>query len=364
MNERDSEWVTGILLDKGFRKVDSPKEADAIIFNTCSVRKHAEDRAISNMGQLARIKQKRPGAIFGVIGCTAEYYGKELFSKLPHVDFVCGTANIHRVAELIERTVSEKRRQLAIGDTSRRLPELRCGYRSDRATAYVSISRGCDNYCSYCVVPYVRGPERSRMPEDIIEEVKDLIKRGCGDITLLGQNVNSYGKDLKGRIDFVKLLKMINRQKGLKNIGFLTSHPKDASLRLFKAMRRLKGLSKHLHLPVQSGSDRILKAMNRGYTAGHYMKLVERFRKIVPKGKITTDIIVGFPDETEEDYEATKSLLKKVEFDACYIFKYSPRPPAPSSKMKDDVLVKEKERRHRELLEIQKSISNRKSQKR
>jgi len=360
MNERDSEWVMGGLLEKGFEKADSPNEADIIIYNTCSVRKHAEDRAISNMGQLARLKKKNPKMIMGLMGCTAEYHQKELFERLPHIDFVCGTNNIHLLFTMMDNIMKKKERQMFVGRLKEKLPEINADYRGDKKKASVSISRGCNNFCTYCIVPYVRGPERSRSPQDIINEIGDLLSKGYVNITLLGQNVNSYGRDLNEDIDFVGLLKAIDRIEGKKNINFLTSHPRDASIELFEAMKNLKGLSKHLHLPVQSGSDKILKAMNRGYDLKYYLSKIKYFKKIVPNYTLTTDIIVGFPGETKEDYGATKNLLKEVEFDAAYIFKYSPRPPASSSKIEDNIPKDVKQKRHRELLEMQKSISKRK----
>jgi len=364
MNERDSEWVMGSFLRKGFVKAGSPDEADVVIFNTCSVRKHAEDRMISNMGILARLKEKRPGLMLGLMGCTAEYYGKELFKKLPSLDFVCGANSIHKLTDLVEKLKEEKEKAALTGLPAQRPPETDSYYRADKNKASVLISRGCGNFCSYCIVPYVRGPERSRMPDDILKEIEGLIKRKIANITLLGQNVNSYGKDLGCGVDFVGLLKMLDGLEGKKRIEFMTSHPKDASIELFEAMRDFEWLSKHLHLPVQSGSDKILKAMNRGYDSKYYINKVKYFRKIVPGGTLTTDIIVGFPEEAKEDFEATKRLVKEVQFNAAYIFKYSPRPPALSSKIKDDVPRDVKERRHRELLELQKSISKRLARKR
>lgn len=360
MNERDSEWVTGALLDKGYKLVDSAKEADVVIFNTCSVRQHAEHRAISNMGKLKALKKENPRIIFGLMGCTAEYRGKKLFQQLSHLDFICGTGNIHAIPSLISNAAKKKDKQLFVGRLSEYLPEKNPSYRNQSKHASVLISRGCNNYCTYCIVPYVRGPERSRMPESIIKEVKGLLKRGFHDIMLLGQNVNSYGRDLKAGIDFVKLLKMIDAVDGKKSIRFMTSHPKDASVELFEAMGTLKSLSKHLHLPIQSGSDNILKAMNRGYDSKYYLSKAKIFKKIVPNHTLTTDIIVGFPGETIEDHEATKHLLKEIKFNSCYIFKYSARPPASSSKLKDDIPKQEKERRHQEILKIQRSISKKK----
>lgn len=359
MNERDSEMVTGLLLERGFRVVESLSEADVVIFNTCSVRKHAEERAISNMGELAALRKEKPEIVLGLMGCTAEYYGKELFKRLPHLDFICGTANLHKIPDMIESAMKKKDKVFLTGNFTHSFLGISTSYRANKTSAYVSISRGCNNYCSYCIVPYVRGPERSREPEDIINEVEHLFKRGYRDIMLLGQNVNSYGKELKDGADFVKLLKRIDALEYKKNIKFMTSHPKDASVELFEAVAGLEGLSKHLHLPLQSGSDRILKLMNRGYDSGYYLNLVKAYRKAVSGGRLTTDIIVGFPGETRRDFEATKDMLKGIEFDAAYIFKYSPRPPAASSKMTDDITKEEKAARHRELLDLQISMSRR-----
>ncbi len=363
MNERDSEWIMGVLLEKGFKRTDSADNADVIIFNTCTVRKHAEDRAMNNMRQHAHLKRSKPNIVMGVVGCMAEHYGKSLLLNLPHLDFVCGTAKIHTIPDLVESILQIRRQEVATGTLNLHIPEKNPHHREGSDNAFVSISRGCDNYCSYCIVPYVRGPERSRDPGHITEELKDLLKRGFVNITLLGQNVNSYGKDLEGRIDFVKLLKTIDSLKGKKKISFMTCHPKDASQRLFDCMRDLPGLSKHLHLPLQSGSDKILKAMNRGYDIKAYRDKAKAFRDTVPNHRLTSDIVVGFPGELDKDFEDTMRVVKEMQFDSCYIFKYSSRPPAASSKMKDDVPQEVKERRHKELLELQRSISIKKRPK-
>jgi len=360
MNERDSEWVSGILLDKGYTLAASEKEADVIIFNTCSVRKHAEDRAISNMGSLVKLKEKRPDLIFGIMGCTAEYHGKKLLHRLPHVDFICGTGNLEAIPELIESAAKSGKKEVSIGRLSKHPPEIDPVYRSGEDKAYVSISRGCTNFCTYCIVPYVRGPERSRKESDIIEEVKGLLDRGYCNITLLGQNVNAYGKDLKSGHNFIGLLEKIDALEGAKRISFMTSHPKDISTDTFRAIAGLDGVSKELHLPVQSGSDKILKAMNRGYDSKYYKDTVEAFRSIVPAGGITTDFITGFPGESEADHEDTKAMMKEIGFNAAFLFKYSPRPPAPSSEMEDDVPEAVKAGRHKELLDIQRAISKKK----
>jgi len=353
MNERDSEFVMGLLMEKGFSKADSIDDADIVLFNTCSVRKHAEDRAISNMGILLR-KTRYASKIFGIIGCSAQALKKDLFRNLPKLNLVCGTGEIHKLPQLIKE--ASKTQVVACGDIDKDFPETISNYRGDKGKTSVSIMRGCNNYCSYCIVPYVRGPERSRRPEDIIKEIENLAKKGFKEVMLLGQNVNSYKG---GGCDFVGLLKLIDKVPGIEKIKFMTSHPKDATTGLFKAMKDLENVSKELHLPIQSGSDRILELMQRGYTAGQYKSLIKELRQLVPDCKITTDIIVGFPTETEEDFKKTYGLMKEVKFNAAYMFKYSPRPPAKSAELKDDVPKKEKERRHKMVLDLQKAISKR-----
>ena len=354
MNVRDSEFIAGLFLEKGYRLCSSPKEADAILFNTCAVREHAQTRAINNVAQLM---SKYNSRVYGIVGCAAQALKDELFRKLPKLDIVCGTGEIARLPALVKRAANEK--ILALNDIDRPLPELKLAYREDGKSAYVSIMRGCNNFCSYCIVPYVRGKERSRKVDDISDEVKDLVRQGIRNITLLGQNVNSY----RGRgkpYNFIELLEEINKIEGLKKINFMTSHPKDANTELFKAMRDLDKLVKHLHLPLQSGSDRILKLMNRAYTTKTYSRLIAKAREIVPGLRVTSDIIVGFPTEKETNFKATLNLVKAIKFDMAYIFKYSPRPGTKACEMKDDVPQELKKRRHRILLELQRKISKRK----
>ena len=374
MNVRDSEFIKGIFLEKGYNLVDSPDKADVILFNTCSVRAKAEQRAISNMGlllqvaghksQVAGAKQKQK--IFGIVGCMAQLKKEELFKRLPGLDIVCGTGEIENLPELVERAKKEK--ILALKDRDTWLPRSNPAYRESKDHTYVTIMHGCNNFCSYCVVPHVRGHERSREVDDIVNEVKGLTKREIGDITLLGQNVNSYkGQGIGGKgqgrqreCDFIQLLEAINSIDGVKKIRFMTSHPKDASINLCKAMRDLDKVEKHLHLPVQSGSNRILKLMNRGYTIEKYMKFAKDARKIIPNIKLTTDFIVGFPTENEKDFKDTLSLMKTIRFNAAYIFKYSPRPGTKAELLKGDVPTGTKEKRHRILLDLQKHISKEK----
>ncbi len=345
MNTYDTGKLSNLLLSDGFRLVNSLDQADIILFNTCSVRQHAEERVWGQAGMLKDFKNKRPNLVIGIIGCMAEAQKEEIFRRLPHVDFIAGPAQFERIRkEIIQRTGLNVQR--AEKDF------LNAGH-----CAYVKIMEGCDNFCSYCIVPYVRGRETSRPVKEILEEIEKLTKDSHKEITLLGQNVNSYKFK---NINFVKLIKQVNKINGLKEFNFITSHPKDTSEELFLAMRDLNKCKKYLHLPVQSGSDRILKLMNRRYKSKDYLKVIKQYRKIIPQGIITTDIIVGFPGETEEDFEKTLNLLKKVEFNSAYIFKYSPRPHTPAEKLTDDVPKAEKERRHKILLDLQEEISRRK----
>ena len=354
MNVRDSEFVVGILLDSGFALADSFDSADVILFNSCSVRKHAEDRLFSNISDLKDLKKTRPNLVIGLIGCTAQNYKNKALTRAPLIDLVCGPGNEEELPFLINDVMQNGRAIVATDKVDEKRQELFPSYRAVNFKTYISISEGCDNYCSYCRVPYVRGKERSRRYEDIRNEAESVASRGCREITLLGQNVNSY-KD--AGCDFVKLLEKMNKINGIERIRFMTSHPKDASAELFKAMAGLDNDCQHLHLPMQSGSDRILELMNRGYTAGRYVKLIEEYRKFVPGGSITTDIVVGFPSETEGDFQKTTVILKTIMFDNAFIFKYSPRPPAKAAELADDVSEEAKTSRIEELLKSQKEIS-------
>jgi len=271
MSFRDSEFVAGLLLDSGFTIADSVDSADIIIFNSCSVRKHAEDRLISNISDLKLLKKKRPGLIIGLMGCTAQSYKSGILERLPILDFSCGPGNEGDIPDIVKDILEHRGTIVATDKIDQKRPEFFPSHREDRYKAYVSIGEGCNNFCSYCIVPYVRGKERSRDAKDIIKEVKDLAGRGFKEIMLLGQNVNSYSMYtapvLRPGRCFVRLLESINSVKGIERIRFMTSHPKDASVELFKAMRDLEKVCAHLHLPLQAGSDRILKLMNRGYTA-------------------------------------------------------------------------------------------------
>ncbi len=358
MNVRDTEILKGLFLERGWNLADTAEEADCVLFNTCSVRAHAEERAYSNMGMLARFKKKKPSLVLGFIGCTARKDKERVRQRLPVVDLVAGPAELYDVPGHVECIRAEKRSIIAV---ARRVRPDNVGlaYRERRDAGYVSVSEGCSNFCSYCIVPFVRGRERSRKKAHILKEVRMLAGAGIQEVTLLGQNVNSYGNDLKSGYSFETLLRDIHDVEGIRRIRFVTCHPKDTRVSLFRTMRDLPKVHNHLHLPLQSGSARVLKAMKRGYTPAHYMKLVERLRAHIPECNLTTDIIVGFPGENARDFNNTYAMMKKIQFDSAYLFLYSPRPPAASSRYPDDVPQAEKKRRHAVLLELQRGIARR-----
>jgi tRNA-2-methylthio-N6-dimethylallyladenosine synthase len=349
MNERDSEWMLGSLISVGWCLVDNPEHADLIIINTCSVRYHAEHRAISFLGSLKKLKEKS-GFKIVLTGCTAEVYKDELLKRYSYLDGIFGPSEEYELIDKIDKILKGQRlRAVGSQDRLKSFCEKK-DYRAKTLSAFVSIMEGCNNFCSYCIVPYTRGRERSRAKNEILNEIRSLKDRGCREITLLGQNVNSYQSG-----GFVKLLEEIETT-GIDRVRFMTSHPKDAKRELFKAIKDLKSLCNHLHLPLQSGSDKILKAMNRGYKISDYLKLVDSYREFNPKGAITTDIIVGFPGEDRVDFEKTLDILKRVEFDSAFIFKYSSRPETEASKLSDSVLDPEKRDRNNTLLRVQKEL--------
>jgi tRNA-2-methylthio-N6-dimethylallyladenosine synthase len=368
MNERDSEWMVGRLLSSGWEIAENPESADLVIINTCSVRKHAEDRAFSFLGRLKKIKKQKPKFKIAFTGCTAQAYGESLIQRFPYIDILLSPSGEKQILNSVEKVFNENSK-VVILNTEQEPKDFahRGDFRKKEFSAFVSIMEGCDNFCSYCIVPYVRGRERSRPLKEIVTEVKCLVEKGYKEVMLLGQNVNSYrlqatGYRLQRNNGFIKLLEEVDKT-GIERIRFMTSHPKDASSDLFKAMRDLEHVCEHLHLPLQSGSDKILKLMNRNYTLEKYLRLVEEYRKILPSGSLTTDIIVGFPGEGMEDFEATIKALLKIEFDSAFIFKYSIRPHTPASKLEDDVPKDEKERRNNLALAVQKEISLRRKMK-
>ncbi|MBU1808523.1 MAG: tRNA (N6-isopentenyl adenosine(37)-C2)-methylthiotransferase MiaB [Candidatus Omnitrophica bacterium] len=355
MNMRDSEHVAGILIDNGFRLSGTMDDADVILFNSCSVRKHAEERLFGNIACLKGLKKKRPGLVIALMGCTAQAYEGKAMDRSSLIDIVCGPGNETDLPRLIKDVLKKRCHIIAVDKFNKKRPELFPKYREHKFKALVSISEGCDNFCSYCIVPYLRGRERSRHARDIIREVKGLAGRGFKEVLLLGQNVNSYKAEC-GK-DFIKLLEDVNKIKGIERIRFMTSHPKDAHKELFRAMRDLDKVCEHLHLPLQSGSDRILKLMNRRYTSGKYLNLAEEYKRIVPGGSLTTDIIAGFPSETDSDFKKTCVIMKDVGFDSSYTFKYSPRERTKASELADDVPDDVKASRLKSLSELQCGIS-------
>jgi len=359
MNVRDSEVIGGLLSKSGYKITDIEEKADIIIFNTCSVRQHAEDKVWSAIG---RTKAK----IIGIMGCMANNYREAIFEKAPKVDFVVGTRDIAKIPAILKEIEKHKdspllEKKIYETDADFREDEIyHTGFRLDKEHAFVVITEGCENYCAYCVVPYVRGALRSRSSQDILEEIKEDIDAGITRITLLGQNVNAYKYQ---DTDFIELAQEVNGLKGLKEFGFITSHPKDTTVDLFKALAECRKFNNYLHLPVQSGSDRVLKLMNRGYTREFYLNLVDNYRKMIKDGTLSTDIIVGFPSETEVDFQDTFNLIKEVEFDKAYVFKYSVRPNTKAAEFADNIERQEKERRHKLILDLQKSISRTKNAK-
>ncbi|TRZ94697.1 tRNA (N6-isopentenyl adenosine(37)-C2)-methylthiotransferase MiaB, partial [bacterium] len=348
MNVRDSEVICGLLKKAGYKICATESQAEVVIFNTCSVRQHAEDRVWSLIGSYKGSK------IIGLVGCMAQNYKERAFQRDANVSFVAGPQDIYKIPEILGKLNPKGLFERRIWETDSvvRPDEIyHTGFFQDKDHAYIVISEGCSNFCSYCIVPFVRGPLRHRKCKNILKEAENAVASGVTEITLLGQNVNAY-KD--GDVNFTKLLERLNAINGLKKLGFFTSHPKDATRDFFKVIRDLDKLTKSLHLPLQSGSDRILKLMNRGYEIKEYLALIDSYRKIVNGGLLTTDIIVGFPTETEDDFRQTFDCVKKAEFNAAYIFKYSPRPGTIAAKMADDVDRLEKEKRHKKILDLQK----------
>ncbi|HUI07546.1 MAG TPA: tRNA (N6-isopentenyl adenosine(37)-C2)-methylthiotransferase MiaB [Verrucomicrobiae bacterium] len=384
MNERDSEAVAALLRARGYALARSEQDADVILLNTCSVRDVAEQKAIGKMGVLAELKRRKPGLVLGYLGCMAQSRGASLVQSQPAVDLVVGTQKFHNVPDYLDRlfgragwprpaaneeparrseATAPDQRPDAIVDTAEEpgsestIREHVLGANGDRrVTAFVSIMQGCEMYCTFCIVPYTRGGERSRPIAEIIDEVCRLVDQGVKEVTLLGQIVTSYGrKDIgkkNGQTAFVQLLEAVDDVEGLERIRFTSPHPKGFGDDLVQAYRDLPKLCEHAHLPIQSGSNRILKAMNRGYSREWFLRIVDKLRGAQPAIAISTDVIVGFPGETEEDFEQTSSLLREVEFDQAYIFKYSKRRDTPAADMPGQVSDEVKEQRNRTLLEI------------
>lgn len=358
-NVNDSQHLMGMLCAMGYEETHDKKIADVIIYNTCAVRENAELKVFGNIGALKALKREKNDLIIGVCGCMMqqEHIVEQIKKRYKHVDIVFGTHSLYRFPEILYNAMEKKERVIEFKNSDGKIAEDIPMYRDGGVTAGVSVMYGCNNFCTYCVVPYVRGRERSRRPEDIVAEARELVESGCKDITLLGQNVNSYGKDLDCNVDFADLIAMINEIPGEFLIRFMTSHPKDATEKLFKTMAECEKCAHQLHLPVQAGNDRVLEAMNRRYTAEKYLKQVELARSYMPDLVLTTDIIVGFPGETDEEFEDTVRLCEKVRYDAMFTFIYSKRVGTPAAKMPDAATREQKQVRFDKLLETANRIS-------
>lgn len=363
MNEEDSEKLSGMLKSMGYSRTDNKNDADIIVFNTCCVRENAELKVYGNLGALKRLKKDKPDLIIAVCGCMMqqEEIAENIKRKYPFVSIIFGTHNIHKFPQLINNAMQSQNTVIDVWESEGEIVEGIPIVRESDIKALVTIMYGCNNFCTYCIVPYVRGRERSRRLEDIVKEVRELAAEGYKEVTLLGQNVNSYGKGLDGDVDFSKLLRALNEIDGIERIRFMTSHPKDLSDELIYGMRDCKKVCKHIHLPVQSGSTRVLKLMNRNYTKEKYMELTDKIKKEIPGVAITTDIIVGFPGETEEDFDETLDLVKNVEFDSAFTFLYSPRKGTPASKIEEQVTEEVKHDRFNRLTSLLNDISLKKN---
>ena len=358
-NEADSEKLRGFLAQCGYAIVGSAEGADVVIMNTCAIREHAEQRVFGNLGALTHTKRRHPEQKIFLCGCMAgeTKVSERVKHSYPHVDGVFSTHHLWQFPQILWNVLSGKKRQFFIEDEPGSIAEGIPQVRDSKLKAWVSIMYGCNNFCTYCIVPYVRGRERSRQPEDILAECRALIEGGTKEITLLGQNVNSYGKDLSCGMDFADLLAAIAQIPGDFLIRFMTSHPRDASEKLFDTMARYPKIAKQLHLPFQSGNDRVLKAMNRHYDSAQYLELVHYSRALMPDLVLTSDVIVGFPGETEEEFEDTIKLIEHVRYDALFTFIFSPRGGTPAAKMEDPTPKEEKNRRFDRLCEVQNRIS-------
>ena len=364
MNVHDSETIAGILQSMGYSPTDREEDADVILLNTCAVRENAEDKVFGELGRLKPLKVERPGLILGVCGCMSQEEAviRRILQQHQYVDLIFGTHNIHRLPFLLKEALFSKEMVVEVwskeGDIVENLPKAR----QDGLKAWVNIMYGCDKFCTYCIVPYTRGKERSRRPEDVLAEVRELARKGYREVTLLGQNVNAYGKDFTDRTyTFAHLLDDV-RKIGIPRVRFTTSHPRDFDDHLIEVLAKGGNLVEHIHLPVQSGSSEVLKRMARKYNREQYLELVRKIREAIPHVSLTTDIIVGFPGETEEQFEETLSLVREVEYDSAFTFIYSPREGTPAARMEDNVPYEVKKERLLRLNRVQDEISRRKNE--
>ena len=358
-NEADSEKLRGYLTQSGYAICQEAEGADVVVMNTCSIREHAEQRVFGNLGALTHTKRRHPTQKIFLCGCMAgeEKVSARVKESYPYVDGVFSTHHLWQFPEILYNVLTKKKRQFYVADEAGSIAEGIPQVRDSKLKAWVSIMYGCNNFCTYCIVPYVRGRERSRRPEAILEECRQLAESGCKEITLLGQNVNSYGKDLDCGMDFADLLAQIAQLPGDFLIRFMTSHPRDASTKLFDTMAKYPKIAKQLHLPFQSGSSRVLKAMNRHYDRETYLSKVRYAKSVMPDLVLTSDVIVGFPGETEEEFEETISLIEEVRYDSLFTFIFSPRTGTPAAKMEDPTPKEEKNRRFDKLCARQNAIS-------
>ena len=352
MNEEDSEKLSGMLKRIGYTRTENKEEAGIILFNTCCVRENAENKVFGNLGALKKLKKKNPDLIIGICGCMMQQEGMadRILKEFPYVNIIFGTHNAYKFPEYLNRVRTEG---VQIKEIFNKETDIVEGLPIDRESsvkAFVTIMYGCNNFCTYCIVPYLRGRERSRKPEDILKEIRELVAQGYKEITLLGQNVNSYGKGLEEDVDFAKLLRMINEIEGLERVRFMTSHPKDLTVDVIMAIKECDKLCEQIHLPVQSGSNSILKKMNRHYTREYYLDLVKKIKEEIPGVTLTTDIIVGFPGETEEDFQETLELVKEVGYSSAFTFIYSRRNNTPADMMLNQVSEEDKHHRFNRLV--------------
>lgn len=356
MNISDAERMEGQLRTIGYERTDAMDEADLILLNTCCVRETAEDKVYGKIGEIKHLKSQNPELILGITGCMAQKESDKLIKRAPHIDFVLGTNKVHELTQVVQEIQRERGHivDTQLGETE--LPDDVPVMRGGDLSAWVPIMYGCNNFCTYCIVPYVRGRERSRLPEDVVKEVEQAVAQGYKEVTLLGQNVNSYGKDHQ-QADFADLLKMVDAVPGIRRVRFMTSHPKDLSDKVIAAIRDGEHLCEHIHLPVQYGSNRILKAMNRVYTIESYRDLVRRIHEALPEAALTTDLIVGFPGETDDDFQELLAFLKEIRYDSAYTFIYSKRSGTPAATMENQVDELVKKERLNQLMAVQNTIS-------
>jgi len=360
MNERDSETVAGLLEQLGYKATDDREQADFIALNTCAVRAKPMHKVFSKLGELRRIKEQHPRTIIAVLGCVAQIAAQEIAQRAPYIDIIMGPRNYSRLAEAIITTgqASGRNSPIVVTDLTETIPEGLPVIRSTPVSAFVNVTYGCNNFCAYCIVPYTRGREQSRALPDIISEVEQAVAAGYSEVTLLGQNVNSYGQGCAKGQDFADLLGKVSRVSGLKRIRFTTSHPKDMSAELSAAMAELPKVCEHLHLPIQSGDDEVLERMGRGYTYEHYRRVVEVARQRMPQMSITTDVMAGFPGETEAQFGNTLRAFREIRFDQAFMFKYSDRPGTRAAQMENKVPEEVKQQRLEQLIACQNEIAH------